>query len=378
MDIKDIFNKIEKIEDIKKYMSDIEDGETSYLEFKGVHYNLLDKSKKKESARFRLTITKEICAFANTDGGILIIGVDKREGVDLELNNKCENIESWADNNLTDLLEPRLHGFSVKPIEADSENRPIAIYVPQSKMAPHRVRNNYPKVLKGEKEIIDIPAEYFVRRGTKSEKLEENLVRAMYLSSGRATDFRVVPVVDRKNMSKEHCEIDPQVITIRAKVFPDRYKFIKDYFFVATIRGLSKDKCIIFNREISGIMNGFSNAYTPPIFPATTSYTKNDLKIKIMPKKHENTLSNVCGDELYVDRFEDVRYLIVSFTYACEGMSAKYEEFLFISNDNWRHTDTVYFLNQEGLNENIFVDKTIRDGLEYIRKEISEVTLAKK
>ena len=378
MDIKDIFNKIEKIEDIKKYMSDIEDGETSYLEFKGVHDNLLDKSKKKESARFRLIIAKEICAFANTDGGILIIGVDKREGVDLEPNNKCENIESWADNNLTDLLEPRLHGFSVKPIEADSGNRPIAIYVPQSKMAPHRVRNNYPKVLKGEKEIIDIPAEYFVRRGTKSEKLEENLVRAMYLSSGRVTDFRIVPVVDRKNMPKEYCEIDPQVITIMAKVFPDRYKFIKDYFFVATIRGLDKNKYIIFNREISGIMNGFSNAYTPPIFPAMTSYTKNDLKIKIMPKKHENTLSNLCGDELYVDRFGDVRYLIVSFTYACEGMPAKYEEFLFISNDNCRPTDTVHFLNQEGLDENIFVDKTIRDGLEYIRKEISEVTLAKK
>lgn len=378
MDIKDIFNKIEKIEDIKKYMSDIEDGETSYLEFKGVHDNLLDKSKKKESARFRLTIAKEICAFANTDGGILIIGVDKREGEGLELRNECGNTESWADKNLTDLLEPRLHGFSVKPIEADNKNRPIAIYVPQSKMAPHRVRNNYPKVLKGEKEIIDIPAEYFVRRGTKSEKLEENLVRAMYLSSGRVTDFRVVPVVDRKNMPKEYCEIDPQVITIRAKVFPDRYKFIKDYFFVATIRGLDKNKYIIFNREISGIMNGFSNAYTPPIFPAMTSYTKNDLKIKIMPKKHENTLSNLCGDELYVDRFGDVRYLIVSFTYACEGMPAKYEEFLFISNDNWRPTDTVHFLNQEGLDENIFVDETIRDGLEYIRKEISEVTLAKK
>ena len=378
MDIKDIFNKIEKIEDIKKYMSDIEDGETSYLEFKGVHHNLLDKSEKKESAKFRLTIAKEICAFANTDGGILIIGVDKRGGGDLELRNECENMELWSENNLTDLLEPRLHGFSVKSIEADNKNKPIAIYVPQSKMAPHRVRNNYPKILKKEKEIIDIPAEYFVRRGTKSEKLEENLVRAMYLSSGRATDFRIVPVVDRKNMPKEYCEIDPQVITIRAKVFPDRYKFIKDYFFVATIRGLSKDKYIIFNREISGIMNGFSNAYTPPIFPAMTSYTKNDLKIKIMPKEHENTLSNVCGDELYVDRFGDVRYLIVSFTYACEGMPAKYEEFLFISNDNWRHTDTVHFLNRKGINENIFIDETIRDDIEYIRKEISEVTLAKK
>lgn len=379
MDIKDIFNKIEKIEDIKKYMSDIEDGETSYLEFKGVHDNLLDKSKKKESAKFRLTIAKEICAFANTDGGILIIGVDKQEdGGGLKLENACENIESWADNNLTDLLEPRLHGFSVKPIEADNKNKPIAIYVPQSKMAPHRVRNNYPKVLKGEKEIIDIPAEYFVRRGTKSEKLEENLVRAMYLSRGRLPDFRIVPVVDRKNMPKEYIREDPKVITIRAKVFPDRYKFIKDYFFVATIRGLSKDKYIIFNRDISGIMNGFSNAYTPPIFPAMTSYTKNDLKIKIMPKEQENTPFNVYGDELYVDRFKNIRYLIVSLTYACEGIPAKYEEFLFISNDNQEHTDTVYFSNREGINENIFIDETIRDDIECIRKEISEVTLVKK
>lgn len=156
MDIKDIFDKIEKIEDIKKYMSDIEDGETSYLEFKGVHYNLLDKSNQKESekesAKFRLIVAKEICAFANTDGGILIVGVDKRKGGDLKLSNECENMESWADNNLTDLLEPRLHGFSVKSIESDGENKPIAIYVPQSKMAPHRVRNQYPKPLKGKKE----------------------------------------------------------------------------------------------------------------------------------------------------------------------------------------------------------------------------------
>lgn len=390
MDIKDIFDKIEKIEDIKKYMSDIEDGETSYLEFKGVHYNLLDKSNQKESekesAKFRLIVAKEICAFANTDGGILIVGVDKRKGGDLKLSNECENMESWADNNLTDLLEPRLHGFSVKSIESDGENKPIAIYVPQSKMAPHRVRNQYPKPLKGkkgekaEKEVIEIPAEYFVRRGTKSEKLDENLVRAMYLSRGRLPDFRIVPVVDRKNIP-EYLSIereDPKVITIRAKVFPDRYKFIKDYFFVATIRGLSKDKNIIFNRDISGIMNGFSNMYTPPIFPAMTSYTKNDLKIKIIPIGYETPPFNGCEDKLYIKRFEDVRYLIVSLTYACEGIPAKYEEFLFICNDNQRHTDTVCFLNRDGIKENIFIEETIRDDLESIRQEISEVTLAKK
>lgn len=372
MDIRDIFNEIEKIEDIKKYMSDIEDGETSYLEFKGVHDNLLDKSKKKESAKFRLTIAKEICAFANTDGGILIIGVDKQEdGGGLKLENACENIESWADNNLTDLLEPRLHGFSVKSIGSDSENKPIAIYVPQSKMAPHRVRNNYPKILKGEKEIIDIPAEYFVRRGTKSEKLEENLVRAMYLSSGRATDFRIVPVVDRKNMPKEYSREDPKVITIRAKVFPDRYKFIKDYFFTATAMGLDKDEVCIFNRNISSIINGFGGIKSSsPIFPAKTSYTENDLKIKITPKEYENTLSNVCGDELYVDRFKNIRYLIVSLTYACEGMPAKYEEFLFICNDNLRHTNGIEkFSNRKGLTENIFVEDSVHDDIEILKED---------
>lgn len=378
MDIKDIFDKIEKIEDIKKYMSDIEDGETSYLEFKGVHYNLLDKSNQKESekesAKFRLIVAKEICAFANTDGGILIVGVDKRKGGDLKLSNECENMESWADNNLTDLLEPRLHGFSVKSIESDGENKPIAIYVPQSKMAPHRVRNYYPKPLKGkkgekaEKEVIEIPAEYFVRRGTKSEKLDENLVRAMYLSRGRLPDFRIVPVVDRKDLSKERFIIeDPMVITIRAKVFPDRYKFIKDYFFVATIRGLSKNKHPIFNEDISGIMNGFSGTYTPPIFPSMTSYTKNDLKIKIIPKRYENFIARV--NELYVNQFENIRYLIVSLTYACEGIPAKYEDFLFICNNNPEYADTVHFSNREGLTENIFIEDSVCDDIEILKED---------
>ncbi len=382
MDIKDIFDKIEKIEDIKKYMSDIEDGETSYLEFKGVHYNLLDKSNQKESekesAKFRLIVAKEICAFANTDGGILIVGVDKRKGGDLKLSNECENMESWADNNLTDLLEPRLHGFSVKPIEANSKNRPIAIYVPQSKMAPHRVRNNYPKVLKGEKgekvekEIIEIPAEYFVRRGTKSEKLEENLVRAMYLSRGRLPDFRIIPVIDRKNINVPKYFIieDSKVITIKAKVFPDRYKFIKDYFFAATIRGLSRDKSILFNGDISGIMNGFG-AIRPssPIFPAKTSYTKNDLKIKIMPREYETPLSHMDESKLYVDRFEDIRYLIVSLTYACEGIPAKYEDFLFICNNNPEYADTVHFSNREGLTENIFIEDSVCDDIEILKED---------
>lgn len=332
MDIKDIFNKIEKIEDIKKYMSDIEDGETSYLEFKGVHHNLLDKSKKKESAKFRLTIAKEICAFANTDGGILIIGVDnQKDGGGLKLENVCENIESWADNNLTDLLEPRLHGFLVKPIEADSENKPIAIYIPQSKIAPHRVRNNYPKGLKGEKENpIDIPAEYFVRRGTKSEKLEENLVRAMYLSAGRLPRFEIKPDVELFYGKDEY---EHSRIEVKSVVNPDPTKFIKDYYYDMRVI-LLDDK--FEEIPIKNSDNTYFNS-SSPIYPSTEEYViDSGYRIETgIPVKFENDIlyGGAKGDISY-DKFLGIRLVVINVRYACEGMSLVDGNFYFIVKDN--------------------------------------------
>ena len=77
MDAKDFFRKINTIEDVEKIISNTEDGENDWLEFKSVHKKL--KGFKKESAQARVLFAKEICAFANTDGGILIIGVKKND-----------------------------------------------------------------------------------------------------------------------------------------------------------------------------------------------------------------------------------------------------------------------------------------------------------
>ena len=356
MDIKDIFNKIEKIEDIKKYISDIEDGETSYLEFKGVHDNLLDK---KGSARFWLIIAKEICAFANTDGGILIVGVDKQEdGGGLKLENACENIESWADNNLTDLLEPRLHGFLVKPIEADSENKPIVIYIPQSKIAPHRVRNNYPKGLKGEKENpIDIPAEYFVRRGTKSEKLEENLVRAMYLSAGRLPRFEIKPDVELfyGKDKYEHSRIE-----IKSVVNPDPTKFIKDYYYDMRVTLLdNKFEEIPIENSDRVYFNSSS-----PIYPSSEEYVIDSgyhIKTGILVRFENDTLYNGGKGNISYDEFLRIRLVVVNIRYACEGMSLVDRNFYFIVK-NTTHEDCLKFplttsFRPSKLYEYLFIDE---------------------
>lgn len=350
-------------------MSNIEDGETSYLEFKGVHDNLLDK---KESARFRLIIAKEICAFANTDGGILIIGVDKQEdGGGLKLENACENIESWADNNLTDLLEPRLHGFLVKPIEADSENKPIAIYIPQSKIAPHRVRNNYPKVLKGEKENpIDIPAEYFVRRGTKSEKLEENLVRAMYLSAGRLPRFEIKPKVELFYGKDEY---EHSRIEIKSVVNPDPTKFIKDYYYDMRVT-LLDDKF----KEIS--IENSDRAYfnsSSPIYPSNEEYTiDSGYHIDtIIPTRFDGyaTYHGVEGNISY-EKFLDIRLVVINVRYACEEMSLVDRNFYFIVNSDKRldyvPTGSISF-KPSTLYEDLFVNEyllSVED--EYVIEEI--------
>lgn len=375
MDIKDIFNKIEKIEDIKKYMSDIEDGETSYLEFKGVHHNLLDKSEKKESAKFRLTIAKEICAFANTDGGILIIGVDKREGEGLKLRNECENMESWADKNLTDLLEPRLHGFSVKSIGSDSENKPIAIYVPQSKMAPHRVRNNYPKILKGEKEIIDIPAEYFVRRGTKSEKLEENLVRAMYLSGGRAPSFRIRPDI---RYYYEDYDSGRSRIEVRSIVSPDKSKFIKDYYYdmkIAFFDGFFNE--IVVNESVA-----FEVYARQAIYPSGDEYVLDEKTCAMArkPQKPRET-STFMGIDINLpsideygstmfdqgnisyDNFTKIKYLVVDVEYACEGMQLVQEKFYYLIHQSPYFTPIAgTSFEKSKLYKNLYIDERIDES----------------
>ena len=70
-EIKKIYDSIKTVEDINKYLSDTDDGESGIIEFKEVD-QLNDKSKK---ATFRAKIAKEMCAFANSEGGILVVGI---------------------------------------------------------------------------------------------------------------------------------------------------------------------------------------------------------------------------------------------------------------------------------------------------------------
>ena len=355
MDAKDFFRKINTIEDVEKIISNTEDGENDWLEFKGVHNKL--KGSKKESAQARVLFAKEICAFANTDGGILIIGVEKNDS-GLEVLNHEDNLEDWFDANSVNMLEPKLHGFSVKSIDANGKgNNPIAVYIPKSDLSPHRVKNNY-KHLNGEGKDKDkykeIPGEYFVRRGTKSERLEENLVRAMYLSGGRYPSFKITPIVKYAFIGREV----KSNIKVGLKISPDKYKFIKDYYLDSRVVLLDNNFHVLLNEDLD-----IFSSKNSPIYPSANEYILRNFTIKIDDTHNQGDIFGMPtlsleGPKVSLDDFRSIKYVVVNLRYACEGMQLVNETFYFVVFQTFFYTpgDGIRFIESEEYH-NVYVDE---------------------
>ena len=353
MDAKDFFRKINTIEDVEKIISNTEDGENDWLEFKSVHKEL--KGSKKESAKARVLFAKEICAFANTDGGILIIGVKKNDS-GLEVLNNEDNLEDWFDANSVNMLEPKLHGFSVKSIDANGKgNDPIAVYIPKSNLSPHRVKSNYNHLNdEGKDKYKEIPGEYFVRRGTKSERLEENLVRAMYLSGGRYPSFNITPIVKYTFIGREV----RSTIKVGLKISPDKYKFIKDYYLDSRVVLLDNNFHVLLNEDIS-IFDGKKS----PIYPSANEYILGGFTIKIDDTHNQGGIFSMPilsleKPKVPLDVFKSIKYIVVNLRYACEGMQLVDETFYFVVFQTFFYTSGagVRFIESEEYH-NVYVDE---------------------
>jgi hypothetical protein len=152
------FDAIKSRSDIDRLISDssISDGEYSWFELKGTAGKAsIGKDEKK-------LFSKEICAFANTYGGILCIhkGSDSQiqEFDGSETASIILSLETW----LRDSLEPPLQGMVI-------ENREglFIILIPMSKTKPHRSVSE---------------KQYYYRHNTMSERMSELTISAMYRS----------------------------------------------------------------------------------------------------------------------------------------------------------------------------------------------------
>jgi hypothetical protein len=130
------------------YLAQLPPGEMSWLDFKDSRWLTLDEN-------WRIKASTYLSAFANYDGGYLVIGISDRKTADGGLpdggvpeNLKPGGIVPWLQNVLPSLVDRPLDRFDICAIHGrvrDSRIAPnhcvIALYVPPSDGAPHQARD---------------------------------------------------------------------------------------------------------------------------------------------------------------------------------------------------------------------------------------------
>lgn len=217
MDTRKIFDDVKRLQDIVDLASNTTDGESNSLEFKSVHQDLW-KASKSDIGDFKLTLAKEMSAFANTDSGILIIGFD---GKKQKIDNATPKLEEWLDRHVGSMLEPQLPGVIFHTISDASNGEVVILYVPKCNAIPYRVASvgSYSK-----KSLV---REYYQRVGTNSMPMAEAIVRGLYRSNDRSIDLEVYPeIVGMRATSSDRRGI----IRLGLKVKTDPSRLITKYY----------------------------------------------------------------------------------------------------------------------------------------------------
>ncbi|MBC1268006.1 ATP-binding protein, partial [Trichormus variabilis FSR] len=116
----------------------------------------------------RREISKDVSAFANSAGGVIIYGVIEEHHLPIKIDvgyDPADITKEWLEQVINSKIQRRIDGIRIKQIELKQNNPGRVIYVvniPQSKRAPHMADNhifykrfNYQSVPMEEYEVRD-------------------------------------------------------------------------------------------------------------------------------------------------------------------------------------------------------------------------------
>ncbi|TGQ86292.1 ATP-binding protein [Mesorhizobium sp. M8A.F.Ca.ET.208.01.1.1] len=123
--------KLLSIDDLESLVA-LEAREDVHLEFKRSAFVIERKSN---------DLSKEICAFANSDGGAIVIGIEEgKSGVAVAIDDGVPSdfrAREWIDQVVGSHIQPELRGVAVRELLYKS-NMIYVIDIPKSLMAPHQ------------------------------------------------------------------------------------------------------------------------------------------------------------------------------------------------------------------------------------------------
>ncbi|CAN5178606.1 hypothetical protein BH11PAT4_BH11PAT4_3310 [soil metagenome] len=340
MDAKEIFDSVRTLEDWVECSSATQDGESSYLENKEVKIDLY-ASTPSVVGDFKLGIAKEMSAFANTDSGIMAIGID----TDLKVNNNTAHLEDWLDKNIRDMLEPQLSGISLKTC-LDSKGREFVLMrVPKGNVIPYRT--SPVKSCEMEKKNM---REYFQRIGTNSVPIPMPIVRSLYLSNERSTDMlaRVKPVAVHLGSSEERPYFE-----LGIEIKPDQTRLINEYFLEANILLLDEDLKPLNSIPIDIVSFGLNSPNRPIIPPDSKCHVIETYKLQVERPAQEAVglppynfptydIPDFAFDGIeYIpkDWFSKIKGFYVETKFACDGLPLKEDRRLLIFDSSVKNSE---------------------------------------
>lgn len=130
----DFFEKTEYTENDLRYLIETQAEESTYLDFKAA--GALEKTNEK-----RAEIAKDVSAFANSDGGIIIYGINEENHVasNFSFIDGNEYTKEWIERVINDGIQRRITGIHIFPIRVngDIKQTVYVVKIPRSANSPH-------------------------------------------------------------------------------------------------------------------------------------------------------------------------------------------------------------------------------------------------
>ncbi|WNZ60146.1 ATP-binding protein [Myxococcus sp. MxC21-1] len=212
-------------------------------------------------------LTRDISAFANSDGGVLIYGVreDEQTHLPIEINpgfpNNGRISKEWLGDIIDSRISPRITGIQIIPIRRNATHSLFVIEIPRSSRAPHQADDgiHYRRYNFSNRRMLN----YELREAFQSRRLESP--RLISISTTTQSEFIQLTV---KNVGPEPAR------NVSFSVSDSLKPWLKDRKYSLLENGsreIQPGTTYVFHGDVAhSVLSDRSNF--PRIFSITTSY----------------------------------------------------------------------------------------------------------
>lgn len=284
--MKNIFEQLNSLASIENYSRDTKhpDDENHHFELKGK--DTTDRTKLNEGDKKNLS--KEICSFANTYGGILCFhngGGKALKSFSSEIEKQlCNQLEKWTQQ----ALEPLFKGMQTKCVDGV-----ILIYIPESVTKPHRAT---------------IDKHYYYRHSSSACKMPEIMISSMYRSQDYLYTEATCNIITESNNNQISIFLNIRNLSNIAGTNPKCYLQV---FANQHIKGFELQKNQHYGNGFGDVFKTkiSTTATRPMLFMASSSPEFSDLILYPQDTVTTYLLSN-STNELYL-----LKHMIIEFNW---------------------------------------------------------------